>query len=391
MLNNEEACYLNHAAQARISQRVLDVGHEVLRKQPWELHADEDAAEIRRLYSGLIHASPNEIAIMPSTAFAITLAAQNIAKQRERGGRIVVLQDQMNSAVYGWQGICDKHRSFTLHVVPRPAQDGSWTQSVLAHIDETVVVACVPPLHWSDGSLIDLERIADKCRNFHVDLVIDATQAVGIMPLDVTRLNPCMLASSVHKWLRAPPGQSLVYIPTRLHATWEPLDQHGRSRDHGSSTVPWNAIPDEMGPRGYPEVFLPGACKFDSGGKPNPLLLPMLRASLEEVATLDVGAAQQKLRKLIEPLIAWAEERGWGVPNLCAGHLIGLRPTNMTVKEMVDIGSKLRDVGVYIAVRCGVFRVSPYVENTTEDIERLLRGLGEFATKQGESRSKQNY
>jgi hypothetical protein len=54
----------------------------------------------------------------------------------------------------------------------------------------------------------------------------------------------------------------------------------------------WDASMDEMGPRGYPEPFYSDARKFDSGGKPNPILLPMLRASMEKIALIDTQEAQ---------------------------------------------------------------------------------------------------
>lgn len=50
------------------------------------------------------------------------------------------------------------------------------------------------------------------------------------MSCDVKRFQASMLACSVHKWLRGPPGMSLVYVSPELHDSWLPLDLHGRSR-----------------------------------------------------------------------------------------------------------------------------------------------------------------
>ena len=94
-----------------------------------------------------------------------------------------------------------------------------------------------------------------------------------------------------------------MYISSDVQDSWQPLDQHGRSRkiaiDGGSS---WDASKDEMGPNGYPTEFCNDARKFDSGGKPNPILLPILRASLEQVVELDVVKAQEDLKLLIQPI-----------------------------------------------------------------------------------------
>ena len=47
----------------------------------------------------------------------------------------------------------------------------------------------------------------------------------------------------------------------------------------------------------------------------------------------------------------------------------------MTPDRMVAIAKELSTRGVFVAVRCGVFRVSPYLENTNEDIQRLMDEL----------------
>lgn len=410
----EPKCYLNHAAQARLSEAVIAAGNGMIQKDPWELHADEDQKRIRELFASIINCANDEVAIVPSTAFATTMAAQNICRLRAptvsagvdvdetahsnhhhhhqqqpkpKQRKILLLQDQYNSAVYGWQRICDEPNSpFVLEIVPHPLGRtkphgtdtepvADWTSAVLDRLDETVAVACLPPLHWSDGALLDLDAISERCHSLDIDFVIDGTQAVGIYKVDVGRLRPSLLACSVHKWLRAPAGQCLVYVPRRFHKSWTPLDHHGRSIDHGSEGSNWNTFPDEMGPDGYARKYLKGACKLDSGGKANPLLLPMLRASLEEVALLDVDDAQTKLGMLISPLLDWARRRNIHFPTSHANHLVGLRPPGMTPDRMVAIAKELSTRGVFVAVRCGVFRVSPYLENTNEDIQRLMDEL----------------
>jgi selenocysteine lyase/cysteine desulfurase len=169
---------------------------------------------------------------------------------------------------------------------------------------------------------------------------------------------------------------SLVYVDRSVQKDWLPLDQHGRSRDHHGSGSEWDAAQNEMGPKGYSEDFLLDARKFDSGGKPNPILLPMLRASLEEVVKLDLSQVQIQLAELMEFLLEWAKRKGFTLtPGSHASHLVGLRHPNLTPKQMLDACSALQEEGIHIAVRCGAFRVSPYVDTTLGDIEMLIEAL----------------
>jgi len=236
------------------------------------------------------------------------------------GGRILLLQDQFDSAVYPWQQVCDESKGrLALEIVAHPddaecrgtGSTGSirntkshgstgWTEAVLDRLhgddDRTIVAACLPPLHWSDGTLLDLEAIGAVCRDRNIPLIVDATQAVGIMPCNVRKIRPTMLACSTHKWLRGPSGCCLAYISPEVQDDWIPLDFHGRGRDFEAGADSWDVSKNEMGPRGYPERYYGDARKFDSGGKANPLLLPMLRTAMEEVSRIDVAKAQLQPR-----------------------------------------------------------------------------------------------
>jgi selenocysteine lyase/cysteine desulfurase len=322
--------------------------------------------------------------MVPSTAFAITLAATNVLQNDSRQGKVLLLQDEMCSAVYAWERVCQQsHGNITLDIIPYPTADGGWTKAVLEHLDDNVIVACLPQIHWSDGAVLDLEAIGHVCREKKTMLIVDATQSIGIMPFDVNAIQPTLVACSVHKWLRGPIGLSLVYVASNVQDSWGPLDQHGRSRaiaiDNESS---WDASKNEMGPNGYPDDFCKDARKFDSGGKPNPILLPMIRAALEQVVQLNVSQAQDDLKHLTKPIINWALRNGFALtPGPHAGHLIGIRPApgnQLTPSQMIQIASQLQSERIFIAVRCGAFRISPYIDTDSSDIQRLLGALNRY-------------
>lgn len=136
-----------------------------------------------------------------------------------------------------------------------------------------------------------------------------------------------------------------------------------------------------MGPHGYPERYYNDARKFDSGGKADPLLLPMLRAAMEEVSLVNTVEAQLLLKVLTKPLLNWAADNGYFVnmgPR--AYHIIGLIPKRKTPEEMIEIAKKLADEkGVILAVRCGGLRVSSYLSNTARDVNKLIEGLEKFS------------
>lgn len=377
-------CYLNNAGQARLSPAVKQAGVEAISAE-FFADAANDQLRVRELFGALVGAEASAITLHPSTAFAMTMAGENIRRTTIGSGRIVVLEDQFNSAVYAWQSVVARSQGrLRLDIVPYPETTGNWTLSIFDCLQddtkEPVVATCLPPLHWSDGALVDLVAIGQYCRAAGIALLVDATQAVGIMDFGtIAEIQPAMLCASVHKWLRSPSGTALVYIDPTLHDTWEPLDQHERGRPGDAER---DAMRHQMTPEGYPTESFPDARKFVSGGKPNPILLPMMRVALRQVLEVDRLAAQARLKQLVTPVLQWATARGWVVPLAPhAYHIIGIRPPSMTPEQLLAIGAQLAAEHIYVAVRCGGFRISPYLDTTEEEMERLLDALERLAVK----------
>ena len=179
--------YLNNAGLAELTMKAKEAGQRAVMKHVWEPPNDNsiDAEKVRECFAKLIHCDdPLDIAMVNDTAFAISLAAFNIqrtmkSKHRTNGGRIILLQDQFPSAVYPWQQVCDEseNNSIKLDIVPYPTNEKeTWTSMILQRLNEDVVVACLPPLHWTDGTVIDLEAISAKCQQHDIPLIVDATQ-----------------------------------------------------------------------------------------------------------------------------------------------------------------------------------------------------------------------
>ena len=396
--------YFNNASATALPPSVLAAGQQALESQssPWESSSHDpkqDPDQIRRLFGRIVNSptdNGSDVAIFPGTAFAITLAAHNLHRtgRLRPNSKILLIQDQMPSAVYPWQEMCHIVEGLELLVVPYPQSEGwGWTELILEQIHELaqdVSVVCLPQCHWADGSLIDLVKISEACKSRDISLVVDATQSIGVMSFSVQDIDADAVACSVHKWLLAPHGCSLCYINPHNYNTWLPLDQHDRSRLCHTNPL-WDVQMNKLnGGRvqdgaGYSEEFVSGAPRMDAGGKPNPILMPMLRAALEIVAGYGVlDQIQDKISAINEEVLKGAVEIGFTTtPGPRAGHILGLRPgteelkAKLTTEKMLDICTRLQAKGIFISVRCGAFRISPYINTTDDEVRQLLAGLAE--------------
>ena len=161
-------------------------------------------------------------------SFSFSSSSSSSSKKKVK---VLLLQDEMSSEVYAWQEITQE-LEIEFIIVPHPTSSQGWTPIILQILQEhdyNVDICCLPQVHWSDaGSYIDLALIGKACHLHDIKYVIDGTQSVGIR-LSMSKRSNAM-ACSVHKWLLAPHGMSLVYMHSKYDEAWLPLDQHERSR-----------------------------------------------------------------------------------------------------------------------------------------------------------------
>jgi selenocysteine lyase/cysteine desulfurase len=82
----------------------------------------------------------------------------------------------------------------------------------------------------NSGLVQPAEAVGEICRNAEVPYLIDGCQAVGQMPIDVSRLHCDFLAAAARKFLRGPRGLGFLYVSDRMLAAGRhPLlvDMHG--------------------------------------------------------------------------------------------------------------------------------------------------------------------
>src|SRR5215467_10472340 len=165
----EDVCFLNAASYSPLPLTVLEVGRAgAARKgRPWSIDqafAAEQHERARRAAARLINADPEDVALISSVSYGVASAAKLVAVPA--GARVLVLQDDHSSPVLEWMTRADAGR-FTVEVVLQP-EDGDWTAAVLAAIERPaappVALASLSSVHWSDGGIIDVGRVAAALR-----------------------------------------------------------------------------------------------------------------------------------------------------------------------------------------------------------------------------------
>jgi selenocysteine lyase/cysteine desulfurase len=364
-----QICYLNAASYSPLPIRTLEAGRAaVLRKgAPWTLEASfagQQHERARLAAARLINAEASDIALIPSISYGVATAAKILPIAR--GSRVIVLEDDHSSPVLEWHTRAEAE-GFTVETVRQPT-DGDWTSAVLESIARSgppVSLASISSVHWSDGGLIDVDKVGEALREHGAAFLIDATHGVGVLAMDVTNLDPDFVIFPTYKWLLGPYGRAFLYVAKR-HQGGIPLEQtaSGRRNVRADNPVYFTDI-----------SYVGDARRFDMGERDHFISMEMASIGMEMMADWGTAAIVQRLAMLTELIAAGVRGIG-GVhvpqPHLRAPHVLSLAFDGGMPTGLIE---GLASEGVHVAPRLGRMRISPHVYNDEADVDRFVEVL----------------
>lgn len=362
---SDEVAYFNTANLSPLLHRVAAAGERAIgqRARPWSITPPDwfsGVEQLRDRAAEVLGTGSEGVALIPATSYGLAVAARNLPVPA--GGRVLVLDEEYPSNYYTWQR--QARRSAAELVVVRREAGQSWAEAVLDRLDERVAVVSVPNVHWTDGALIDLELIAPAARAAGAALVVDASQSLGALPLDLDELRPDVVVAVGYKWLLGPFSVGYLYLAPHLR-DGEPLEENWISR---SGSEDFAALVD------YTDSYLPGARRFDVGQRTNFGLVPMAVAALDQILAWGVPNIAAALRRLNDDLVVRITALGLAAPvGPRAPHILGLPIPRGAGDRVLEA---LAQAGVAAGVRGSALRLAPHLHISDDDCDRLVTALG---------------
>jgi len=279
------------------------------------------------------------------------------------GQQIVVLGDQFPSNVYSWRAL--RAQGARIKVVEAPGGGASrgrrWNERLLSSIDRDTGLVAIESAHWTDGTLFDLQAIGRRCREVGAWFVVDATQTIGIEPVDIGSLFVDALVAHPYKSMLSGYGLGFAYFGERL-ADGSPLEESWLMR-RGSED--FSRLVD------YQDSYAPGMRRYDTSTRINPTLVGMLSAALDLFRRWQPPRVRDYCLEVSSKLIDCARRAGYETPEdgEHAAHIFGIRPPAGT--DLQALRRALQSRHVHVSVRGDAIRVSPHVYNDELDIERF--------------------
>jgi selenocysteine lyase/cysteine desulfurase len=321
---------------------------------------------LKESFGKLINAKPQQCALIASVSYGMANAFANIPTKP--GQKAITVEAEFPSDYFSLHRFCTDNGVKLETIKARPYSAGrgkQWNEDLLNAIDNNTVAVAISMVHWMDGTLYDMEAIGKRCKEVGAVFLVDGTQSVGALPIDVAKFQIDALIVAGYKWLMGPYSIGMAYY-SEFFNNGKPIEESWmnrlRSNDFGNLTD-------------YEHQYRPGAARYNLGESSNFILVPMLQKALDQLLEWEPQNVQNYCEELSLPLVSFLQEKGYWVenPTYRSKHLFGFAmPESMDREKFMK---KLADKKVYLSLRSSSMRVSPHLYNTREDVNALIEVL----------------
>ncbi len=363
--------YLNCAYKAPLLKSAEEAAMKALIQQrnPHEVKPKDfftKGEQVMAKFAQLVGGQPNSIAIIPSVSYGMSMVFRNI--KPKKGQHALTIQDAFPSNYFTIQRWCETHNTSFKVVEPVKAGNqigNSWNELILNNITEDTAVVVIPHVHWMTGLKFDLAAIGERCRDVCAYLVVDGTQSVGALPMDVAQYKIDALICGSYKWLLGAYSVGLAYMSERFYEGI-PLEESWMNRNNA---VRFSELTN------YDPTYKPGAERYNVGQTSHFILMSMVNAALDQLLEWGIDNIQAYCKELTLPLMAYLDKLGVTLEEteFRAAHLFALRLPAQVDADLLK--SNLVKNNIFLSVRGSALRVAVNVFNTEEDIATLIETI----------------
>lgn len=371
----EHRAYLAHAAispaSSEVRRAVLAIAEDYARHGFAAFPRWRDQRErLRGRLARLIGAEASDVAFVASTTVSVVDVALSIPWKR--GDRVVCFRGEFPANVTPWQQAA---RTFDLEVCFLDA-DAFRTEEGMEALERELArgvrLVAVSAVQFATGLAMPIDAIAERAHAAGAEVFVDAIQACGVVPIDVSRAGIDYLGCGSHKWLMGMEGAAFLYVRP----------------DRAGSLVPrvagWLSHEDPLrflmepasGHLRYDRAIRKDVTLFE-GGAQNGLGLAALEAAIAPIEALGVAAIFEHVQRYHDRLEPALIERGFTSERASdrarrSGTLSVVPPRGV---DLIALASHLSSRGVIASTPDGRLRFAPHWPNAESEVGDVLSAI----------------
>jgi cysteine desulfurase/selenocysteine lyase len=355
--------FLAHAAVTVLPQAVADAISNYVQKSAKEFPDFTESLRIiretRESAARLLHASPEEIALLGPTSLGLSLFANGIPWKA--GDEVVCYFDDYPANVYPWLNL--RERGVTVRYL-EPANLGEITIDVVerALSGRTRLVA-LASCNFVSGYRIDLAAIGAMLHACGILFSVDAIQTLGAFPTTVEHVD--FLSADSHKWLLGPLASGVVYVKKEHFDLCRPT-----LLGSWNIRAPGFVAQDQI-------EFLDTAQRYEPGAMNLPGIVGM-KAAIDLLLDAGIDRIAERILALRDRLIHGLEPAGYRLlggkePATGSGIVTFSHPN----RDLTEVFQRLTQARIFCSQRQDrqgnhYLRFSPHFYNSEAEIDRVL-------------------
>lgn len=316
----------------------------------------------RALAAKLVGGAPDRIAYVQNTSHGLSQIALGL--DWRAGDNLVVPAQEFPSNHLCWLQL----EAQGIEVRKVQAQDGQLQATDIApHIDRRTRLVAISQVQFYSGFLVDIAGIGELCRKADALLVVDGTQSIGALTLDVAASGVDVLVVSGHKWMMAPRGIGFMALSQRALARITPR------------IVGWLSVQEPYAFRRTLDL-LPDARRFESG-TPNGSGIFGLAERLNQIDELGPQAIERRVighnRHLAERCTSAGLELAFRFDKSARSGIFLVRKPGVAASALL---ARLTAARICASLRSEAIRLSPHYYNTVDELDHAVATIASSAT-----------
>jgi selenocysteine lyase/cysteine desulfurase len=309
----------------------------------------------KRNVAALLKGSPEQIAFLSNSSEIIDMITRSI--DFEPGDNIVINKLEFPSGVLPALRLKEKG------VEVRLVEHEQWkitVDSVMKQVDHRTKLVIASHVSYLSGARLDYQRLYDRLRTTGALFLLDVTQSLGAIPVDMNYAD--FVVCSSYKWLLSVHGAGILGVNPARAAGFLP-DAAG-----------WRCTADMFSPKRFDTFdYYSDARKFETGYPSYPTLYT-LNYSTRLLLDVGIERIERHILELGGQMIEALKERGYTVmtpetPHQRAGNI------SVLCADGEALADELRRHRVYVWGGDGRLRASVHAFNDTQDIETFIKYL----------------
>jgi cysteine desulfurase / selenocysteine lyase len=352
-MNTSTLTYLNTASCGLVDEAVRLAGDSFTaalavngsgRSEEWW---HPESTRIRDTIAYFLNTGAGNIAIIPNFSWALNAIVYSL----DAKSKVMLYRNEYPSVLEPF-----RLRNFDIQWVDSADGFTLPVDEIKAAIQNMAIdILAISHVQYNSGYTLDIKEIGALCRKYGVLFIVDATQSMGCLQLDMSALEIDILIASNYKWMNAGFGTGILYMADEFLDTHKPAIGGNNGLMMIASGWQYNSTILSYEP-GHPNIY-------------GQLLL---EAAINQKMQTGIATIEAHNLRLTGMLL---EELKSTSVTLLGPHTMDNRTSIILLKDENGLYGWLKENNIVVTNRAGMVRISIHYHNTEEDIARLVAAL----------------